>query len=358
MKKIPFVILLFILLFTFADSTLAQTNYSYVYLPIIYKSRDHELTYGLYSSLWLGTQDNVNKELNALSNFTGKKVSLAGTFTDICEPNYDAAIKMQFEKMYENGYTPFINLMINSKIQDMNMNCLRLWARNFREVLQKDERVAFIAPLPEMNGNWTRYYSSPEVFKNTFYKIQQTFREENVPINKVLWVFAPNGWSQPQDSFEYYYPGDEFVDVVGFSAYNYGFCKYPGHKGQWLSLEKITDEYIKRMKVMAPSKPIFITQIATSSKTSWGYQQAEKDEWFREGVKYLIDAKVNGLVYYNRDDQIFDNSSLVDICDLALYRSWQSQFPVTYEGFKDSVNTNQVIYSPTYEYRKYKSSKN
>ena len=81
--------------------------------------------------------------------------------------------------------------------------------------------------------------------------------------------------------FEEYYPGDTFVDVVAISAYNSGYCG----GGVWQEPETVFNNpnssnghYLDRLRTLAPSKPIFIAQTASSSyKTSGVQNAAEKN---------------------------------------------------------------------------------
>jgi beta-mannanase len=207
---------------------------------------------------------------------------------------------------------------------------IRLWAQWFKRYVEEGkDRMAFIAPMPEMNGNWTSYGLDAGNFKIAFQRIQNIFAEEGVPDDSVRWVFAPNGWSHPDHAFENYYPGDDLVDAVGFSAYNYGYCRYPGYNPVWKTLESVTAEYIGRMRVMAPTKPVFLTQVATSGRTSAGVDDEAKNQWFREGYAYLARTEgVRGAIYFNLDD---------DICDMAMYRTWSSNFSANYPGYRDAV---------------------
>ncbi|WP_421021837.1 hypothetical protein, partial [Klebsiella pneumoniae] len=77
----------------------------------------------------------------------------------------------------------------------------------------------------EMNIPGETYSQDPQSFKLAYQRIQQIFQQAGVAPNSVRWVFAPNGWSQNQEHrFENYYPGNAQVDVVAFSAYNWGYC--------------------------------------------------------------------------------------------------------------------------------------
>lgn len=127
----------------------------------------------------------------------------------------------------------------------------------------------------EMNGDWCPY-SSYNTSKDTvlfkeFYKyVYRIFEEAGA--DNVIWVWNPNGKSFPDfkwNDANMYYPGDEYVDVIGLTAYNTG-TYYPGEK--WEEFDELYDGlYAEYMRLY--DKPMMITEFASSSvggnKANW-----------------------------------------------------------------------------------------
>lgn len=82
--------------------------------------------------------------------------------------------------------------------------------------------------MNEMNGNWCEYsgvnYSNdPLIYKEVYRYIYHRF--EDAGVDNVLWIWNPNGESYPTVEWNHtlmYYPGDEYVDIVGLTAFNTG----------------------------------------------------------------------------------------------------------------------------------------
>lgn len=82
--------------------------------------------------------------------------------------------------------------------------------------------------MNEMNGNWCEYsgvFSSndPLIYKEAYRYIYRRF--EDAGVDNVLWIWNPNGISYPTVDWNHtlmYYPGDEYVDIVGLTAFNTG----------------------------------------------------------------------------------------------------------------------------------------
>jgi hypothetical protein len=299
---------------------LSETNE--IYLPFTTRAVPTlPVMLGLYSQNGPALQSTMDNEFHAIEAWSGKRISIAGTFIDIQIPDPYFNVGTQLEMMWQEGYTPFINLETThtaGEIARGNLDsALRGLARAYRDTfaLEDGGRMAFIAPLQEMNscqrwGCWTVYGGEPEDFKAAYLRIRQIFHDEGVPAGAVKWVFAPNGWSDPtyDHPFEEYYPGDQVVDVVAFSAYNFGDnCR----GSVWQTPIEVYNnpnasfpqgQFLDRMRAMAPEKPIFIAQTATSAYFVCGeISRAMKDVWLRDAYHYLASYPgVKVILYFNK----------------------------------------------------------
>ena len=120
----------------------------------------------------------------------------------------------------------------------------------------------------EMNGEWV-WYSAHRVGKDTDLFIQcwryiyDKFKEKGV--DNLIFVWNPNEKSFPDFAYNHYlnyYPGNEYVDVVGLTAYNTGNY-YDGEI--WRSFNEAYDhfyyDYVKHFK-----HPMMITEFSCASK--------------------------------------------------------------------------------------------
>ena len=91
-------------------------------------------------------------------------------------------------------------------------------------------------------------------------------------VDNVIWVWNPNHHSKPNFKWNHtllYYPGSEYVDVIGLTAYNTGNC-YEGEK--WTPFEVLYDEIYYDYSEWF-DHPFMISEFASSSvggdKTKW-----------------------------------------------------------------------------------------
>jgi len=307
-------------------------------------SLTHPLLLGIYTSQSLMSAVGEIIALDAWVDDPAKKTSIAGTFMDIEWPNADYNVPTELNAAWVNGYTPFVNLM-TSEIDEYGEerdpprtaayiasggidSAIRTWAQEFAAWSNGGEKQAFIALFQEMNLRNVVYGMDPEGFQAAFRHVVQLFYEEGVSPDAVSWVFAPNGWNEPGDpDFEAYYPGDDVVDLLAFSAYNFGDC--PPEWPSWDEPEVAFGPYLARLRTMAPTKPIFIAQTACTSEGVSGGD--DKGQWLIDTYSYLANyPAVRGVLYFNLDKE----------CDWAFYQ--ESGRKLT--DYKTAIAIGEIAY--------------
>ncbi|MBN2678474.1 MAG: hypothetical protein JXR32_10490 [Anaerolineaceae bacterium] len=275
----------------------------------------------------------------------GRSTSIFGTFMDLKGGgNYKANITVPLTQIWDAGYTPFINLPAPDGVTAYQMAAgnydiyIRQFAKAVKNFSNYGTRFVYIAPLQEMNGgDWVVYGGDPVYYIQTYNRFRSIFTQEGVPLQSVKWVFAPNGWTKQGDPlFEEYYPGDAVVDVIAISAYNWGYCS----GGIWEDPITVFNNptiangfYLDRLRVMAPTKPIFIAETASSScyDISGGKNNAMKDQWIQDAYQYLsTQPHVKAILYLNFDKE----------CDWPFYIPGSN----AYLGYKTAANTYGYSY--------------
>lgn len=127
----------------------------------------------------------------------------------------------------------------------------------------------------EMNGDWcwySAYYSGKDtdIYKAVWKYIHTLFKRSGV--DNVLWVWNPHDVSRPDFKWNHYlmyYPGDEYVDIIGLTGYNTG-TYFPGE--HWRPFHEIYPPLYAEYSA-AFAKPFMITEFGSNSvggsKTAW-----------------------------------------------------------------------------------------
>ncbi len=135
----------------------------------------------------------------------------------------------------------------------------------------------------EMNGDWCPYSSyntskDTMIFKEFYRYVHKIF--DDAGADNVIWVWNPNGKSFPDFKWNdamMYYPGDEYVDIVGLTAYNTG--TYYSDEN-WSEFDTLYDplyaEYARLFK-----QPMMITEFASSSVGG------DKNQWVKNMFEHI-----------------------------------------------------------------------
>lgn len=149
-------------------------------------------------------------------------------------------------------------------------------------------RRLIIAPLPEANLVDFPWGADPAGYKAGYARIRNAFRNAGLGADQVRFVFAMHGTSSEGLSMADFYPGDDVVDIVGFSIIN--------RNNPWHGYDSAFQRFIDEIKsTVTQAKPILVTQTASVEETG------DRDAWLRDMFRNLgADNQVIGIVYFNR----------------------------------------------------------
>jgi hypothetical protein len=144
----------------------------------------------------------------------------------------------------------------------------------------------------EPNGTWYPWSPAGGTSRQTYIEawrhVRGIFTSKNV--QNVQWIWAPNIAGNGAALADWY-PGDEFVDVVGIDGYNWG-TSIAG--GTWTSPDDLFGPSLDQIRDFAPDKPILVTEVGSAE------QGGSKPEWIGDLVEYLDGAaSVSGFVWFD-----------------------------------------------------------
>jgi len=139
----------------------------------------------------------------------------------------------------------------------------------------------------EMNGDWFDWGGSPSGYVRAYRRIHRIFRANGA--DNVAFVWSPNWNSSPDSSanaMERYYPGDDYVDWVGVSGYNF-FNESPS-----TLFKHVVSAYGKR-------KPVILTETAAID-----HGAGSKAAWIKALSSYVRRTPaIAGVVWFDTDVQ-------------------------------------------------------
>ncbi|HRE40217.1 MAG TPA: glycosyl hydrolase [Ignavibacteria bacterium] len=266
--------------------------------------------YGIYHSafpLMGATEDSV--EIDRIKNFeTLVNKELVWVYFS---NNWFKGIKFprkECETVSNIGKIPFIRIMPRSdyydgvldpvytlkKIYDGEFDSeLNQWARDARD-FGKPIMAEFGT---EVNGSWfswsgvlngggvtnqfgdTSVPDGPELFRETYKKIIDICRD-NGAFN-ITWCLHLNAGSAPDEnwnSYNYYYPGDDYIDWIGLSIYGVHISSHPPSK-----FSDVLRNVYPKITSLSPDKPIAIFEFGTIEDSAY----YDKGLWIRDVFECL-----------------------------------------------------------------------
>ncbi len=240
--------------------------------------------------------------------------------------------------IYSAGKTPFIRLMPRSRFEEGSADPiytmdaflngdfdddLKQWARD-----AKATNIPLLAEFgTEVNGFWFSWngvwngggtndaygdanlYDGPEKFRDVYRKIIDICRSEGA--NNITWFFHINVENDPVNNWnkmKNYYPGDNYIDWIGISAYGSLELKEP-----WRNLsEMITDNWNEINSISTIGKPIALLEFGVyESNNSW-----KKSQWIDEAIHSITygqvySGQIKAISYWNESWD--DNGNLIDL---------------------------------------------
>jgi beta-mannanase len=167
------------------------------------------------------------------------------------------------------------------------------WARDLRAY----GRTIYLRPMHEMNGDWypwggTVNGNSPEDYVRAWRHLHDIFEREGA--TNVRWVWSPLTEDVPAvagNTFERYYPGSAYVDVLALDGYNWG-TSVDG-LGGWRSFDEIFARAYRRITRLGP-QPVWIAE--TASDVTGG----DKSAWVRDMfVSVATYGRLRAIVWFN-----------------------------------------------------------
>lgn len=239
-----------------------------------YFSNDSSLTWGIFEPSAPGSMT----RLNQMEERVNHEFDFLIRYSDL-----DEQVPLhEFTNAYNEGKILELTLQTShSKIDDSSIfydilngkydEYLHQYAKNIKEF----GHPVLFRLNNEMNGDWcvySSYYFSKDtdLYKQVWKYIYRVFESEQ--LDNVLWVWNPNHHSMPGFAWNHsvlYYPGDEYVDIVGLTAYNTG-TYYSGEK--WTNFYSLYQSLYHEYSALS-AKPLMITEFGSNSvggdKVQW-----------------------------------------------------------------------------------------
>ncbi len=297
---------------------------------------DNNIYFGAFPDFG-GPEDNVTaKRIKDFEKLSNKKIGWAyfsqNWFNGIRYPKED------IHTISKEGIIPFVRLMPRSNEEQFHKeptfsmqniidgkfdNEIKKWARDAKKDFEKTNVPLLMDFAVEANGDWfpwsgvyngvdvedgygdPGYPDGPERYRDAYRHIINLFRKENVI--HITWFFHADIYSEPDKEWnqpEFYYPGDDYIDWIGFSIYG---PQNPA-ENYWEYFSDILKERYKSILDISDNKPIAVLEFGVTDNHSLG----RKSEWLQDAFNTILNNKYihfDAISYWNEnweeDDDLF-----------------------------------------------------
>jgi beta-mannanase len=193
---------------------------------------------------------------------------------------------------------------------------------SWADTLKSRSGEVFLAFHHEPESSGSKKFGTAEDYKAAFRKIVTIFRARGA--NNVIFAWQMTGYAFRAAPGEYnyaatWYPGDQYVDVVGADPYNWYTC---GHgRGRWQSLQTLVDPVLAFAK--AHGKQVVLPEFASM-------RESRRPQWIKDAGTYMAahDNQIAAAFYFNRRPTNSANSDctwpLSTDADYAAFRQMAS----------------------------------
>ena len=148
---------------------------------------------------------------------------------------------------------------------------------------------------------------SPERYQDMFRYVVNRFRDAEA--ENAMFAFCPNAESVPspkgeEDSqwnrAENYYPGDEYVEVLGMDGYNWGrtyTLEEHGWQSRWQSFEEIFEQVYQELRSISRYKPLFVFETAAPP------EGGDRDVWVQRAFETASRWGLDGIMWFQVDKE-------------------------------------------------------
>jgi len=146
---------------------------------------------------------------------------------------------------------------------------------------------------------------SPERYQEMFQYVVKRFRDEDA--GNALFAFCPNAGSVPSpeqgahwNKARNYYPGDDYVDVLGMDGYNWAYTRTMeehGWQSSWRSFEEIFEHIYSELTSISPEKPLFVFETASPA------EGGDRDVWVQNAFETASRWGLDGIIWFQVDKE-------------------------------------------------------
>lgn len=196
--------------------------------------------------------------------------------------------------------------------------------------LLKNRKIPVLwRPLHEAGGKWFWWGMDAEACNELWRVMYRRFQEKG--LDNLIWVWtSAAAWNKPYSDGYYWYPGDEYVDIVGIDIYNNNVAT------------DINSKCFKMLKKNSPDKLVALTECGNLATISRQWKTGSKWLYFAPWYDY---ERTN-----NPNSEAFKSTEHIHANAAWWEDAFAQDYVLTREDFKAVMTSVQAVQQQDREY--------
>lgn len=275
---------------------------------------------------WVAPFDDWGREMQRVNTAVGRTHTLVGYFSSWKDAAgvYTEYSPFLNDQIWASGAVPVLTwepwqagagaVQPNFSLDAIAAGWHDAYLQRFATAVRAAGKPIILRIMHEFNGNYYPWGgpnngNDPQKFINAFRHIVGVFR--NMGANNAQFMWSPNFASDDRTvppaskAFHTFYPGDDVVDWLGMSGYNWGWGE--GQTPSWVSFSDIfegtnlgqTTPFLADMAAHYPNKKLIVAEIGSAYRLG-DPSPGAKAAWIIDAYQRLAQyPTVGGVVWFN-----------------------------------------------------------
>jgi mannan endo-1,4-beta-mannosidase len=180
-------------------------------------------------------------------------------------------------------------------VQSVLSGALDDYASRWADEIRDWASTVYVRFAHEFNGDWypwtPTFGTSARAYVEAWRRLHDIFADRGA--GNVNWVWAPSAIGA--SNFRDWYPGDDYVDVLGIDGYNWG----ASHRStRWAAPEELFGDPLDALRAVSADKPILISEVGCAESGGC------KADWIARFMQLVVDARdVMGFVWFEHEKE-------------------------------------------------------
>jgi mannan endo-1,4-beta-mannosidase len=180
-------------------------------------------------------------------------------------------------------------------VQSVLSGALDEYASRWADEMRDWASTVYVRFAHEFNGDWypwTPAFGTPaRAYVEAWRRLHDIFANRGA--GNVKWVWAPSAVGA--STFRDWYPGDDYVEVLGIDGYNWG----ASHRStRWTTPEDLFGDALDALRAVSSDKPILISEVGCAESGGC------KADWIARFIDFVVAAQdVVGFVWFEQQKE-------------------------------------------------------